>query len=112
MVNIFINDPYNLEFEITIKVNEEIELLFDMNYVERNGKYKIWWQHGKLHRLDGPAEVWPNGHKEWYQNGKLHRLDGPAIMWSDGTESYYIEGEQLLRREFMERTNAKPCFTK
>ena len=25
---------------------------------------------GQLHREDGPAREWANGHKEWYLNGR------------------------------------------
>lgn len=31
-----------------------------------------------LHRIDGPAVIWPDGYKAWYVNGRLHRIDGPA----------------------------------
>jgi len=87
---ILLSDPYNLEFEISVKVNEEIELLFDINRVK-------WDEYGD---------------KLWFQYGELHRLDGPAVVWGDGYESYYIEGKWLTKEEFMRRTNVKPCPTK
>ena len=31
---------------------------------------KFWRLNGKLHREDGPAIEYPNGHKFWYLNGK------------------------------------------
>jgi len=87
--HVLLSDPYNLEFNISVRVNEEIELLFGMNYMEWNKRYK---------------------YKAWYQNDKLnriHRLDGPARVWFDGTEEYWIEGKRLSKEEFMRRTNAK-----
>lgn len=32
---------------------------------------------------------------EWYQHSKLHRLDGPAIEWNDGTKHWYYHGKYL-----------------
>ena len=29
---------------------------------------KIWCQHNKLHRTDGPACSWPDGRREWWIN--------------------------------------------
>ena len=47
---------------------------------------------GQLHREDGPAVKYKDGHKEWYINDKLHREDGPAIEWSSGVKEWYING--------------------
>ena len=46
-----------------------------------------------LHREDGPAVVYANGHKHWYMNGNLHRADGPAIEYADGCKSWYLNGK-------------------
>lgn len=43
-----------------------------------------------LHRLDGPALEYSDGHKEWRKNGIIHREDGPAIEYQDGTKAWYI----------------------
>jgi hypothetical protein len=56
---------------------------------------KEWWQNGKLHRDDGPAVEYSNGIKAWYQNGLRHRLDGPAIELSDGYKEWWIEGKPI-----------------
>jgi hypothetical protein len=40
------------------------------NCVEYNNGTKAWYQHGRFHRLDGPAVEWPNGCKDWYYKGK------------------------------------------
>ena len=44
-----------------------------------------------LHRTDGPAVEWGNGHKAWYLNGAKHRLDGPAYEYADGVKSWYVD---------------------
>jgi hypothetical protein len=53
-----------------------------------------WYLGGKLHRLDGPAYIWPDGSQEWWQEGELHRLDGPAYIGSDGYQAWYLEGKR------------------
>ena len=57
-----------------------------------------------LHRDDGPAVEFANGHKEWYQNGQRHRTDGPAVEWWDGGKSWYINGKKLTETEFLAAT--------
>ena len=74
--------------------------------VHNNGD-KLWYQNGKLHRLDGPAVEWSDGDKFWYQNGKRHRLDGPAIEWATGSKAWYIEGKELTEEEFNEAVYSK-----
>jgi len=44
-----------------------------------------------LHREDGPAIEFTQGHKSWYQNNLRHRDDGPAIEWGNET-SYWLNG--------------------
>uniref|UniRef100_A0A6C0J6I1 Uncharacterized protein n=1 Tax=viral metagenome TaxID=1070528 RepID=A0A6C0J6I1_9ZZZZ len=46
-----------------------------------------WYTEGKLHRIDGPAEIiWKDGIivcETWYHEGKLHRIVAPALpKWS------------------------------
>jgi antitoxin component YwqK of YwqJK toxin-antitoxin module len=74
-----------------------------------NIKFKRWYlenpgssKNGKLHRLDGPAEIcyYKNGtslvgsatikFESWYQNGLSHRLDGPANIgyYENGNKKY------------------------
>jgi hypothetical protein len=60
--------------------------------VQNIGTYYYYMKEGKLHREDGPAEIWPDGTKRWYKEGKLHRADGPAIEYPDGTKFWYKEG--------------------
>src|ERR1700743_2143087 len=50
-------------------------------------------ENGKLHRLDGPALIYPDhlsrGYQGWYLHGKSHRVDGPARTWNNGEEEYW-----------------------
>ena len=58
-----------------------------------------WYKGAKckvLHRENGPAVEFANGHKEWHQNGQRHRIDGPAIECTDGSTYWYQNG--LLHR--------------
>lgn len=72
--------------------------------VEYVNGHKSWWVEGEKHRTDGPAIEWANGTKQWLVNGKKHRLDGPAIEYADGNKSWYIEGKKLTESEFNKRT--------
>ena len=65
---------------------------------------EFWCQNGEYHRKDGPALNWYNGAKEWYQNDKPHRLDGPAVIWPNGDRFWYIDGIRYPE----ERFNAHP----
>lgn len=49
---------------------------------------------------NGPAVIRPDGTKIWYNHGKIHRIDGPAIIYSDGIFAYFIEDRQCLRSNF------------
>jgi len=53
---------------------------------------QCWYQYGQLHRLDGPAVIYPSGVQYWYQHGQSHREDGPAAIWADGEQRWYLNG--------------------
>jgi len=57
-----------------------------------------------LHNPYGPAIIGRKTYKEYYINGKLHRLDGPALIYPSGTEYYYINSVNLgdSKQEFFE----------
>ena len=38
----------------------------------------VWFVNGHLHREDGPAVIFPNGHKEWFVNGSRTREEDPS----------------------------------
>jgi len=57
---------------------------------------KVWYQHGKLHRSDGPAVISPDGTEFWYQHGKLHRSDGPAsIEPADDIQEWWENSKRI-----------------
>ena len=66
--------------------------------VDANGN-EYWYWRGSIHRTDGPAVVNHNGWKEWVVHGKLHRTDGPAIIKTDGTKVWWWEGRSVTEEE-------------
>ena len=58
-----------------------------------------------LHREDGPAVEYVDGHKEWRINGKCHREDGPAIDDANGYKEWWVNGKELTEEEFNARMN-------
>lgn len=53
-----------------------------------------WWINGELHREDGPAHTNTNGTMVWYHYGLKHRIDGPAFIWDDGDTEWWLNGER------------------
>jgi hypothetical protein len=74
-----------------------------MNYEDESGEY---WSDddGHYHREDGPACIWKSSNNylyyEYFQHGKRHRLDGPAIDFKHLKE-WYINGIQYSEEEFL-----------
>lgn len=52
-----------------------------------------WREDGELHRLDGPAVIYPDGGEGWYRNGYIHRENGPAYTCTSGEKRWYRWGE-------------------
>jgi hypothetical protein len=72
--------------------------------VENSNKF---WRdsNGVLHRTDGPAIIYINGHKEWWQHGKRHRDDGPAVMYADGHQRWFQHGKWLPFAQWLEEVD-------
>ncbi len=53
------------------------------------------FKNGKIHCDYGPAffSLW-DCFEAYYDHGKMHRLVGPAITHQDGTENYYLFGQK------------------
>ena len=51
--------------------------------------------------MDNP-EINKHGIKFWYQHGKVHRDDGPAIEWPDGDTSWCLHGQRLSFDEWLD----------
>lgn len=77
-------------------------------YSMRNGVE--YWQHGKRHRIGGPACIFTDGKPHrvngpafilknyeivemWEQYGERHREDGPAVTYANGDTEWYFKGE-------------------
>lgn len=58
---------------------------------------KIYGYYNLLHREDGPAKEFTNGHKEWWFFGVLHRADGPAKICGEIIE-YYFDGNKITAK--------------
>ena len=66
--------------------------------------HKEWYQNGVYHRTDGPAIEHADGSKSWWQNGQRHRADGPAIEWASGRKDWFINGNRMTEAEFLAAT--------
>jgi hypothetical protein len=56
---------------------------------------QAWYLHGRRHRADGPAVIWPDGHREWWQHGQYHRADGPAVIRADHRYDWYVQDREI-----------------
>lgn len=56
------------------------ELLTLTCEVDEWGAIRYRNSEGELHRVCGPAVIYPDGSEWWYQRGQIHREDGPAAM--------------------------------
>lgn len=55
---------------------------------------KMWFIHGKRHRLDGPA-LEHTTHNSWFVEDRLHRVDGPAVEYFTGGKYWALHGVLL-----------------
>ena len=79
-------------------IADGVEVIFTHEGVQ------VFYKHGREHREDGPAKIWPNGYCEWWFKGMLHRTDGPAIEWSDGTVSWACYSDICSFDEWCQKT--------
>ena len=61
--------------------------------------HQSWYINNKLHKIDGPAIITSNGAKHWFVGGKRHRIDGPAIITLDKIEFWWMNGHELPKKE-------------
>lgn len=62
------------------------------------------------HRKGKPAVILNNGCEEYWDHGRLHNLEGPAITTKNGKQVYYLGGRRLNHRQWLEAKN-KFSFT-
>ena len=60
---------------------------------------KQWYENGKRHRTDGPADI-RSGEEIWYYGGKRHRLNGPAVIRGNFKE-YWINGMRFDKDDWI-----------
>lgn len=58
-----------------------------------------YYQHGYVHREDGPAVIHPDGTEEWYLYDRRHSNIGPAVKYPNGNVEYYIYGDKITNPE-------------
>jgi hypothetical protein len=53
-----------------------------------------WVRGGRrqMHRVGGPAVIYPNGQQLWHQEGQLHREGGPEVLIFSGPRYWYRRG--------------------
>jgi len=73
-----------------------------------NGGTEVWMVCGEVHRLDGPAAIYPDGDEIWFMNGQMHREDGPAMVHADGTKCYYLFNRQYSYKEWLKALGRTP----
>ena len=59
-----------------------------------------WFLHGALHREDGPAISLSDGYKAWFRSDNVHRTDGPAVIYPDGDREWWLDSQELTEDEF------------
>lgn len=67
----------------------KIDEVIDNHYITDSLGIKYRYFGGKLHSIDKPSRILPNGSWEWYYNGYLHRLDGPAAFDAERNLYFY-----------------------
>ena len=61
-----------------------------------SGKPTQWKdKKNRLHRDDGPAEIYPDGTEVWCHHGLLHRSDGPAMCFPNGVKRWFYHGQRF-----------------
>lgn len=60
---------------------------------------KSWWKNGVLHREDGPAVEWENGHKSWW-------IDGVKL---DGSPKAAVKNRPIKKIRRCVGSHGKPC---
>lgn len=99
--------PAVIEYDSDGKVTSETWYLYgtktkQRERLSRDGERVTYYKDDKLHRVDGPAEIY-SGHgylrscdriEIWYLNGEFHRDNGPSNI-----SSKYIDGKWVVVSE-------------
>ena len=77
---------------MNLEDHELAELLTLTRTVSKMGVIRYKNHLDQLHRVHGPAVIWPSGTLEWYQHGTRHRTGGAALIYGNGSEYWYHQG--------------------
>jgi hypothetical protein len=59
---------------------------------------KRWYLHNKLHRVDGPAVEYADGHKSWWLNGTHYYFDFDG--WLEANTFISEEEKVMLKLQY------------
>ena len=79
------------------RLAEELTLCREMDEL---GTIRYFNEKDELHRVHGPAIIYPSCGEIWFRNGKRHRIDGPAVIFPDATAIWYIAGIVYAEEDF------------
>jgi hypothetical protein len=83
-----------------------------MTYYQNRG-IQFWVdEFDHYHKDNEPAILYRNGDSLWYQHGYLHRLDGPAVDFKNHPK-WYIDGKIVdcaSNEEFLRIVKLKSFF--
>lgn len=86
-------------------------LKYETIYDCTGNQYMRYHSHGREHRLNAPSSIWDDGDMLWFQYNKLHRLDGPAEMYN-GRSCYYIRGKKYTEEAYYNVTKISSLLHK
>jgi hypothetical protein len=64
--------------------------------IEDENGTKFWRMNKKIHRIDGPAIVWYDGHKEWWWYGRQFTFE----KWLDLNDELTEEEKVMLKLQY------------
>jgi len=76
---------------IVLPCGKSVGLICEIHKYYTKWGYKPNHRDFYFHRDNAPAYIYKGG-VEWYQHDKLHRIDGPAIDGPDIMTEWYING--------------------
>jgi hypothetical protein len=79
-------------------IDTDGQILTKTTYKSGNVEYRN--TEGQLHRIGGPALIYPDDTRSYWVNGKGHRTDGPAIIWWNGYQQYYVDDIEYTQDEY------------
>jgi hypothetical protein len=53
---------------------------------------EYWFDDNDFYHRDNEPAIINYYARYYYQHGKVHRLDGPAVIWDTTRQSWYIDG--------------------